>query len=175
MWQAGNYDQIIKNKSLVNDNDIIVEVDGDDYLPDDKVFDRVCVYYSNPKVWMTYGQFKYDTGQLGFAEKVNFKELRTSRFTASHLRTWKPKLWKLIKQEDLLVNNEYPQGAGDLFFMFPMLEMCGPQHALFVHHVNYVYNFTNPIGESKGPRFQITESFVKIARSKIPYSKIESL
>jgi len=174
-YQCGNYDRIIRNTSLVNDDDIIVEVDGDDYLPDTEVFDRVIAYYSNPNVWLTYGQFKYTNGQLGFAQPVDFTNLRTSRFTATHLRTWRASLWRHIKQEDLLVDGKYPECAGDVFFMFPMIEMCGPRHALFVHHINYIYNFENPIGESKGTKLETSLKLAEIGRTKKPYSILKSL
>lgn len=175
MYQPGNYDQIIRNTFLVDDDNIIVEVDGDDYLPDDSVFNRVILYYTNPNTWLTYGQFKYTTGQLGFAGSIDFTNIRKSRFTATHLRTWKAKLWRLINQEDLLVNGEYPQCAGDIFFMLPMIEMCGPEHALFVSDINYVYNFENPIGDSKGERLLLTQKFADIGRSKKSYKRIEKL
>jgi len=175
MRQPGNYDQIIRNETLVNNEDIIVEVDGDDWLPDNGVFDRVISYYTIPGIWMTYGQFKYHTGQSGLTSPVYFKKLRQARFTASHLRTWKPQLWRRIKQEDLMVDGEYPEASGDVFFMMPMLEMCGPNHALFVNDINYVYNFENPIGDSKGERLQKTIHFAEVGRKKSPYPRIESL
>jgi len=174
-YQPGNYDQIIRNTTLVNDNDIIIEVDGDDYLPDDHVFDRVVAYYSNSNVWMTYGQFKYTNGQTGFAQPVDFNNLRKSRFTATHLRTWRAKLWRNIKQEDLLVDGKYPECSGDIFFMLPMIEMCGPKHALYVSHINYVYNFDNPIGDSKGRRLALTQKFSDIGRSKGSYTLLKEL
>jgi glycosyltransferase involved in cell wall biosynthesis len=173
-YQPGNYDQIIRSDK-VDDHDIIVEVDGDDWLPDQEVFARIIKYYSDSSIWLTYGQFIYSSGQLGFAEPVNFKQLRTSRFTATHLRTWKAKLWRLIKPEDLLVNGKYPECAGDVFFMLPMIEMCGPDHALFVPDINYVYNFENPIGDSKGDRLALTQFFANIGRNKPPYERIKNL
>ena len=175
MYQCRNYDKIIRNTSLVKDTDIIVEVDGDDYLPDSGVFDRVVAYYSNSNVWMTYGQFKYTSNEVGFAQPVNFKQLRTSRFTATHLRTWRAKLWRRIEKEDLLVNGKYPECAGDVFFMFPMLEMCGPKHALFVHHINYIYNFENPIGDSRGDKLNISMKYAELGRIKRSYNTLESL
>lgn len=174
-YQPGNYDQIIRNTTLVKDDDIIVEVDGDDYLPDDQVFDRVIAYYSNPNVWMTYGQFRYTSGHIGFASSVNFEEVRTAVFTATHLRTWKAKLWRHIKPEDLKVDDKYPECAGDVFFMLPMIEMCGPKHALFVHHINYIYNFENPIGDSKDYRLALSQKFAHIARNKSKYERLEIL
>ena len=173
-YQAGNYDQIMRSEK-VNNADIVVEVDGDDWLPDNDVFTRVVSYYKDPAVWMTYGQFIYQNGYLGLSAPVNFNELRSARFTASHLRTWKPQLWNHIKVEDLLVNNDYAECSGDVFFMFPMLEMSGPEHAKFIPHINYIYNFENPIGDSKGERLKKTEHFAKIGREKLRYERLNNL
>lgn len=174
-YQPGNYDQIIRNTTLVNDDDIIVEVDGDDYLPDDEVFNRVVGYYSNPNVWITYGQFKYTNGSMGFALPVDISKSRTDRFTVTHLRTWRAKLWKHIKPEDLKVNGKYPEAAGDIFFMLPMVEMAGKEHTLYCTDVNYIYNFDNPIGDSKGKRLEKTLKFAAIGRSRPRYTQLESL
>ena len=179
-YQPGNYDQIIRNTTLVNDDDIIVEVDGDDYLPDDEVFNRVVSYYSNPNVWITYGQFKYTTGSMGFAQPIFYNgkyktDIRKGAFTVTHLRTWKAKLWKHIKQEDLLVDGKYPECAGDVFFMLPMIEMAGAEHALFCPEINYIYNFENPIGDSKGRRLLLTQKFAQLGRDKPKYNQLKDL
>ena len=42
-YQPGNYDQVIRNNPNISDSDIIVEVDGDDWLPDTNVFKRMVV------------------------------------------------------------------------------------------------------------------------------------
>lgn len=173
MYQAGNYDFILKNKDLVSNEDIVVEVDGDDWLPDSGVFDRVLGYYADDKTWITYGQFIYSSGHPGLSAPVDIANIRTARFTASHLRTWKVWLWNKIKPEDLLVDGEYAECSGDVFFMMPMLEMAGDKNSKFVGDINYVYNFENPIGDSKGERLPLTNKFAELGRGKPFYSKYE--
>ena len=173
MYQAGNYDFILKNKDLVSNEDIVVEVDGDDWLPDSGVFDRVLGYYADDKTWITYGQFIYSSGHPGLSAPVDIANIRTARFTASHLRTWKVWLWNKIKPEDLLVDGEYAECSGDVFFMMPMLEMAGDKNSKFVGDINYVYNFENPIGDSKGERLPLTNKFAELGRGKPSYSKYE--
>lgn len=171
-YQAGNYDFILRDQSLVSDEDIVVEVDGDDWLPDGKVFNRVVDYYSDEKTWITYGQFVYTSGHRGLSAPVDIANIREARFTASHLRTWKVWLWNKIKQEDLLVDGEYAECSGDVFFMMPMLEMAGEQNSKFISDINYVYNFENPIGDSKGERLSLTDKFAELGRKKPSYKKI---
>jgi len=172
-FQAGNYDFIIRESGYVDDEDIIVEVDGDDWLPDPEVFSRVASYYSDNKTWITYGQFMYSSGHIGLTAPVNIENLRTDRFTASHLRTWKAWLWNKIKQEDLLVDGIYPECTSDVFFMMPMLEMAGDEHSKFIGDINYVYNFDNPLGDSKGERLAITNKFSTLGRQKPTYERIK--
>jgi glycosyltransferase involved in cell wall biosynthesis len=151
MYQPGNYDQIIRGDYNIQDEDLIVELDGDDWFPDNEVLDRIFEAYSDGNTWITNGSFIYSDGRQGFSSKQNnFDNLREAGFTASHLRTWKAFLWRNIKQSDLMdENGEYWSVAGDLSFMFPMLEMSGEEHYKFLSDINYVYNEQNPINDHK--------------------------
>lgn len=151
MYQPGNYDQVIRNNPNIKDNDIIVEVDGDDWLPDSNTLKRIADVYEDENIWIANGSFKYSTGPMGFSSKqTNFENLRNTRFTASHIRTWRAFLWRKIKEEDLKdENGVYWKVTGDLSFMFPMLEMSGESRYKFMEDVNYVYNELNPINDHK--------------------------
>ena len=150
LYQPGNYDQIINSKNI-DDDEICVEVDGDDWLSDSNVFTRINEVYKDPNVWMTSGSFKYHDGRDGFANPpTQFTDIRKQTFTLSHLRTWKSWLWKKIKEVDLRdENGNYWNVAGDLAFMFPMFEMSGEEHYRFMSEINYVYNDTNPLNDHK--------------------------
>ena len=122
-YQGGNYDLICRDTDGVNDEDIFIEVDGDDWLPDSKVFERVVNHYNSGDIWIANGCFKYSDGRQGFSSNItNFDNLRNSTFVASHLRTWKIFLWRNIKMEDLFDDSgNYCSTTGDLSFMYPML------------------------------------------------------
>ena len=173
MYQPGNYDQVIRNNPDIDDNDIIVEVDGDDWLPDSKVFNRVVDLYSDDSVWIANGKFKYVNGGIGFSSPPkNISTIRQDTFTASHLRTWRAFLWRNIKQSDLKDENGiYWKTAGDLSFMFPMIEMAGEEHYRFMTDVNYIYNEINPLNDHKVNMGSVNELVVKI-RNKTPYKQI---
>jgi len=101
MYQPGNYDQIIRGLNIPDD-EICVEVDGDDWLPNSNVLSFINDFYKDENVWMTSGSFKYHDGRPGFANPpIDFTNIRKQTFTLSHLRTWKSWLWKKIKEEDL--------------------------------------------------------------------------
>lgn len=173
LYQPGNYDQIIRNNDLINDDEVIVEIDGDDWLPDSKVLERINSIYSDENVWIANGSFRYSTGSRGFSSKqTNFHSLRNSRFTASHIRTWRAFLWRKIEQEDLKdQNGSYWKVTGDLSFMFPMLEMSGEERYRFMSDINYVYNEQNPINDHKVDLNLVNEIANKI-RNKKPYSRL---
>ena len=172
LYQPGNYDQIINSKNIYDD-EICVEVDGDDWLPDSNVFTRINEVYKDKEVWMTSGSFRYHDGRPGFANPpTNFSNVRKQTFTLSHLRTWKSWLWKKIKHEDLRdENNNYWNVAGDLSFMFPMFEMSGEEHYRFLSEINYIYNESNPINDHKVNMSNVINTVNKI-RNKPEYKKL---
>jgi len=173
LYQTGNFDTVIRNNPHIKDNEVLIEVDGDDYLPDMDVFSRINEVYKNEDVWIANGSFKYSSGQPGFSQKqTGFDNLRNSRFTASHIRTWRAFLWRSIKEEDLRDDNgDYWQWSGDLCFMYPMLEMSGEEHYRFMGEINYVYNGENPINEHKIDMTMVNDHAFKI-RAKQPYKKL---
>lgn len=173
-YQPGNYDQIIRDNDNITDNEVVIEVDGDDWLPDSKILSRIAEVYSDKDVWIANGSFRYSNGQPGFAsEQAITDNLRSSRFTASHIRTWRAFLWRAIEQDDLKDENGiFWKVTGDLAFMYPMLEMAGQEHYKFMNEVNYIYNEQNPLNDHKVDMTLVTDIAVKI-RNMEPYKKLE--
>ena len=174
-FQTGNYDKIIRS-NLINEEDVIIEVDGDDYLPDNNVFQRIAYEYQNSSIWLTYGQFRYLDGKEGISRELEKNiNVRTSNFCFSHLRTWKAFLWRNIKPSDLLHSNAwYPESAGDVFFMLPMIEMATRNHIKFISEINYVYNNQNPLNDNK-LSLEDQNLFANYARSKKPYTPLSTI
>jgi glycosyltransferase involved in cell wall biosynthesis len=172
MFQSGNYNQVIRLKEIP-DEEICVEVDGDDWLPHSNVFTLINEVYKDTNVWMTSGSFKYHDGRPGFANPpTNFTNIRNQTFTLSHLRTWKSWLWKKIKEEDLKdENGNYWDIAGDLSFMYPMVEMSGEKHFKYITEVMYIYNESNPINDHKINLPKVYKT-ANIIRNKQPYEKL---
>lgn len=173
LYQTGNFDTTIRNNANIDDNEVIIEVDGDDYLPNSRVFERINKVYENQNIWIANGSFRYHDGSIGFAsEQRDFNNLRKSNFTASHIRTWRAFLWRNILDSDLRdENGDYWQWSGDLCFMYPMLEMATEEHYTFMKDINYVYNAENPINEHKIDMHMVTDHAQKI-RNKKPYKKL---
>ena len=148
-------------------------MDGDDWLPDNFVFERIVKEYENMDTWLTYGQFQYSDGRAGFAKPIApGLSPRLSDFVLSHLRTWKVFLWKEIKKEDLFDEDGwYAKRGGDVFFMLPMVEMATHKHIKFLSKVNYIYNEGNPLNDHKVSVVEQNKSS-NFARRKKPYAPL---
>ncbi len=171
LYQGGNYDNVISSE-YVDDHDVCVEVDGDDWLPDNGVFGRVVDAYNDKKTWLTYGQFQYADGRPGFAREMAVQGCRQSSFRLTHLRTWKAFLWRSISPSDLYDDTGwYAESAGDQFFMLPMFEMATEAHAKFTPSVNYIYNEDNPLNDHK-KNLMLQRGCAARARSRPAYAPL---
>lgn len=173
LYQVGNFDRVIRHNLNIADNEVLVEVDGDDFLPHANVLKTINDVYKNNNVWMTNGSFAYTDGSQGFSQKqIIGPSLRHDRMTCSHIRTWRAFLWRAIEEKDLKdENGDYWQWSGDLAFMFPMLEMATDEHYRFIEEVLYIYNAENPINEHKVDINMVTDHAMRL-RLKEPYSKL---
>ena len=88
--------------------DILVFVDGDDWLIDDNVLERLNRFYNENGVWMTYGgMYCYPDGAPGnpqnteYSDNIHTQNLyRKDLWRASHLRSFKWHLYKRINKAD---------------------------------------------------------------------------
>lgn len=143
---------------LCPDEAIIIQPDGDDYLSDEYVFQRINKIYSTEDVWITYGSFiNWPTQELGYCKPlepdiVEKQWLRRKWWMPGQLRTFKAWLFKQIKLKDLIFTGPYWQGDffpanGDLATCYPMMEMAGFKYK-FIEEVIYIRNLT-PINDFK--------------------------
>jgi glycosyltransferase involved in cell wall biosynthesis len=57
---------LLKERNQIDPEDIVVEVDADDWLLHPFVLQLLNQAYQNPDIWMTYGHFvDYPSGQVG--------------------------------------------------------------------------------------------------------------
>lgn len=158
------------------DDEIIVIVDGDDWLNGPDVLTRLNKEYQKD-IWLTYGQYiTYQDNEIGCScaipkEIIDSGRFRRYRWCSSHLRTFYAWLYKKIKPEDLQYNGKWLTITGDLAIMFPMLEMAGPRQS-FISDILYVYNYTSPLNDGKVNRQLQIELEYRI-RSMVPYTLIK--
>lgn len=160
-----------------DDDEIILTLDGDDWFPNNQVLNKLKKHYSD-EIWMTYGQYQNSgDGGTGVAQEypkhiINANGFRNYAWGASHLRTFYSWLFKNIRKEDLLYNNQFMKMTWDLATMLPMLEMAG-HHSKFISEILYIYNTENPINDHKVDR-SLQAMLDKYVRARGKYQKLES-
>lgn len=187
------------NKLSCHDEDIIVLIDGDDWLSSPYVLNILNLYYQDTTL-VTYGSYKYynpsligknqeerrkmgyDPSMIHEAKASHLRQVpndiiinksfREHPWYFSHLRTFKYKLWKHIKDEDLRDDKgKYFQVTWDLAIMYPLLEMAG-NNIRYINSILYVYNIENGNNDfKKNSREQLeTENFIRL-KKKYNYLK----
>lgn len=113
---------------------IVVWLDGDDRLCRDDALEIVARAYEDPDVWMTFGQFRWDTGKTGFAaeyppEVIADNAYRCAPWLATILRTFRAGLFQQLTESDLKrPDGTWNEHACDQCVMLPLLELAGGRH-----------------------------------------------
>jgi glycosyltransferase involved in cell wall biosynthesis len=158
---------------------VMMVIDGDDFLYSEYSLHIVSSAYSQyPSALLTYGNWVgHPDGtdsncQPYDLETVTNNRFRYMPFVASHLRTFKSKIWYNINDEDLRDSSgEYFVAGWDVAFMMPMLEMSGERH-IFIPNRLYCYNRYNPISDCK-IREKDQLDAVRLVQSRKPYKRID--
>ncbi len=138
------------------DEDIILVVDGDDWLFTDWALQIVLDTYDSGEVWATFGQpVIWSTGEVPMYKSppIHRRFFRSYRswnpWVFVQLRTFKYFLWKQIRDQDLRdKKGNYLFVTGDMAFMYPIAEMAGSRLRR-LPNVLYVVNDQNPISDCK--------------------------
>lgn len=134
-------------------SEIIVTVDGDDWLFNSNVLHIINKIYTNNNVWLTHGTFtEFPSKTTSWSEPIPKSIINSNNFrdykSPTHLRTFYAGLFKKIRKEDLLYQGRFWEMTWDMAIMLPMIEMAGNRH-MFIDKILYVYNIANPINDNK--------------------------
>lgn len=159
------------------DDDIIITLDGDDWLNNSALQILNLNYQDDTE--LTYGRFLYynpkdldSHDSMGFSESVSQeiikkKSFRDIHWIFSHLRSFKYKLWKNIKDQDLRdTDGIYFNVTWDMAFMYPMLEMANK--IKYINYPMYHYNISHPLNDFKIKKDK-QELYEKKIRSMLRY------
>lgn len=130
---------------MCEDDDIIVHVDGDDWLKHNDVLSVINNAYQSPDVWLTYGQFeRYPGCQKGYCRPMPPAVIMRNAFReidwlTSHLRTFYAGLFKQIKVRDFIYQDSFFKVTCDMAMFFPLLELAA-HHIMCIEDILYVYN-----------------------------------
>ena len=176
--RTGATSNIYKAAHLCLPEEIIVSLDGDDWLANPFVLNHLNAIYQDPNVWLTYGQFQWwPKGVPGFCHTVPPHILEETRireygWVTTALRTYYAGLYQKIKKEDLMYEDKFVSMAGDLAIMFPMVEMCGAK-CRFTNEIMYIYNTESNINDHKVNGNQQV-NIGNVVRDRPRYSKLDS-
>ena len=168
------------------DEDVIVFLDGDDWLAGSYVLAYLAEVYADDNIWVTWGSYAHSSGKnpdlsidysksigSGWSKELdpNIRVRASWRF--SHLRTCKYFLYKNVKDEDLRLRatGVYYSSAPDFAVMFPMVEMAGIEHGKFIPRVMYVYNLGHPEAWSNKKKQGINRACAGEITNREPYMK----
>jgi glycosyltransferase involved in cell wall biosynthesis len=126
---------------------IVVELNGDDRLPDPGVLAFLNKVYQDPDVWMTYNTQLESTGVIPFQlppprSVRRDRSYRDFRWATSHLHSFRRPLFDHVPEEVMIdpESGEFWKSADDVALYLYMLELAG-DHAVHIWRITCVYNF----------------------------------
>lgn len=163
-------------KALIpNDEDIVVILDGDDWLTDENSLSIVADKYRDSNVLVTHGNYMHSSDGTLSPTVIPYELNEQPRYVmwkGTHLKTMKYKVLRRIKPEDLKEDDKYFEVTYDLALMFPAFEMVGNERIGYIKEPIYVYNNENPISDCKIK--QSEQARVDgLIRRKPQYSRVE--
>lgn len=185
----GNPDRLYATANIIrsifeqnpNDEDIITTLDGDDWFTNSNTLSIVKKYYTQyPNLlvthgsWISYPDPSVENNNIPYSKEDWEIGVRKVNWRASHLRTFKYKVWKHVDHKDLIgPDGLYARVAFDLAIMFPMLEMVGQDRVKFVSEKIYTYNQETPYNNHK-MRSDEQRMFASYFSNKTPYQYRET-
>jgi glycosyltransferase involved in cell wall biosynthesis len=178
-FNRGKMYNVVKAIKEMQEDTIVVVVDGDDWLPNEEVLTKLNETYSSGNVWMTNGSYIVEPTKeivkprcFGSYWSGN---IRKKSWEFSHLGTFRKKLFDKIKKKHLMsTSGEYWATTSDQAIMWPLAEMCGPEHHRIINDVLYVYNRLNPLSDDRVNRIDQLDT-ERVIRSFSPYERLVEL
>lgn len=157
------------------DDDIVIELDGDDWFAHDHVLDLLNKVYASGNTWMTYGQYTQWPNPEGSIQPgiplalIQKGHVRGNWGWMAPLRSFYAWLFKRIKKDDLCIESRFMRVSWDHAFMWPMAEMAR-DHVSFIEDLLYIYNRANELSDSS--RHTEQKKIMNYLCTKTPYEKI---
>ena len=192
LYSTANLIRAIRT-SRAGDEDVIVQLDGDDWFYSNHALEVIARTYEEHGCWVTYGSwipdfhaqlepYELPKRQPGTSWPKQFgrwpayddgeQNFRQVRWLATQVKTWKKWLWDLTDDQDLRDRGgRYFRVAQDCAVMFPMLEMSGTEKARHIAKPLMVYNVLNRHSCVRTKRLEREEN-TSYLRGKVPYKQI---
>jgi len=154
------------------EDDIVVHLDGDDWLAVPDALSFIDAAYRAHGCHVLYGQYRQSDGHLGrarpFADARDFRRLRDVWYTTA-VRTFRAALYHRIAEQDpdyacmKDARGGWYQEAMDMAYMYPVCEIAGFQRVRYNPRVLYVYNVANPLSVHRTRRAEELRAAKEIA------------
>ncbi len=149
-FKTQNFYEVIHNQNLINNDDIIIELDGDDAFYGNNVVEKVFNHFKDLNLWIAGYKWIDNRGQKSpFKYPPNADSPRSQVWSYSAMRVFKAFLFRNIKQSDLMFEGNFVRAANDVAYGMPMLEMSGKEHFRSFNDVTYLYNWHDKNTHSK--------------------------
>lgn len=163
----------LKKLDGLQDEDVIVILDGDDKFAHGNVLSTLASVYEDDSVWLTYGNFKRTNGVKSHCSQYRPNEQVRGKlgFRMSHLKTAKWFLYRNIPKDQLMIDGKFIPCASDRAIMTAMGEMAGLEHVMFINEVLYIYNTHNPNNLFKRPDYAKMTSKIRehwLSKEQLP-------
>ncbi len=177
-FNKGKMCNMYEHITTMNEDTIVVILDGDDWLYDNSVLQTLNETYTDD-VWMTNGSYVISPSSQVVRPRLYPEywngNIRQKSWEFSHLGTFRKKLFSKIKRKHMMTRlGSFWHTTSDQAIMWPMAEMSGPEHHRVINDTLYVYNRQNPLSDDRvNRRDQLnTESMI---RSFKPYERLQTL
>jgi hypothetical protein len=119
-------------------NDIVIIIDGDDYLVGNNVFNIINDTYNEKKCWVTYGSFIGKWSDM-VKKPPKSENYRKEVWRYGHIRTFKSGLIKFFQEEDFKFNENWLTKGTDMPLVYNLLEWSGNNKVSVIEDKVYYY------------------------------------
>lgn len=149
------HNQISAIREYASDDDIVVHLDGDDWLAHDDALAKINEIFNRTRCWLMYGQFENSLGGYGSCEPLvaNGEPLMDQlnrMYFPMHIRAYRAGiLTELIRQDadlDVLRDEQgnFLDAVSDMALMRALIQVAGAEHTRYNEEILYIYNRSNP-------------------------------
>ena len=165
--------------NCANPGSIILALDGDDWLVNSEVLNKLNKIYQDDEVWITAGSYLESFGGSVVSPQIPdgyWKgNIRHKHWSFSHLRTFRRELFMSIEKKDFIDHDgDFFKFTWDRVIMYPMVEMAGPEHFRPINQIMYIYNRENPLAVDRIHR-QEQLRIESVLKNKKPYDRLKEL
>lgn len=165
--------------SQVEDDEVVVLLDGDDALYHEHVLSILSLVYHDPNVWVAYGGMQRGGGNTradwGTYKDNNYR----ARWYAAHIRTFRKPLFDHISKKDFRdKEGEWFRQATDVALMTPILELASDKHIVYLPNVydGLMYHYTvEPNVQYDPSRIKAQKQSADEVFSRKPYEALDHL